>query len=148
VELLGREQDRHALPSGLGNESGLGAGRCRQDQTGTDLEPVHRPLRVRTERNQGEQVLTNAPRPGPDSQVCRQKDDGGGVEANRHPSSLQGHRLKLRHILVDQLDIGASDCRIADFDDADGSLLAGYEGRHHTRVLRNSDRRHLIRGRS
>jgi len=72
--------------------------------------------------------LRGAARQGTHAQVGGQKDDCGGFEANRHPSSLQGHRLELRHILVDQLDIGAGDCRNSDLDYADCGLVVGDQG--------------------
>jgi hypothetical protein len=65
----------------------------------------------------------------------------GRLETDDHSSCPKRPRLKLHHILVDQLDTRAGSRRVADLDNRDGTLGEGGGGFHDGCVLRNSDRR-------
>jgi hypothetical protein len=69
------------------------------------------------------------------------EQDRGGLETDDHSSCPKWPRLKLRHILVDQLDTRAGSRRVADLDNRDGRSVCGGGGFQIGCVLRNSDRR-------
>jgi hypothetical protein len=69
------------------------------------------------------------------------KHDRSGIEANDHSSRSKRHRLKLHHILIEQLDACANDSGVADLDNGDRRLASGDERFHHVLALRISDRR-------
>jgi len=68
------------------------------------------------------------------------EQDRGGLETDDHASCSKWPRLKLHHILVDQLDTCGGGRRLADLDDRDGRLAYGGDGFHDGCVLRNSDK--------
>ena len=70
ANVLEREQDRNALPSGIGNKPRLRFRRRDHQQVGPDRQPVYRPCRGRAESDVGEQTLADA-RAGPHAKVRR-----------------------------------------------------------------------------
>jgi len=70
------------------------AGSAASINPGLTGKPVHRPVRVRAERDVGEQPLVDKGT-GPQATVGRVKHDRGGVEPDDHPSCPKRHGLQL-----------------------------------------------------
>jgi hypothetical protein len=127
-----------SFPSGIDNKPRLRFRRRDDQQAGPGRQPVYRPCRGRAERDVGEQTLAGA-RAGPHAKVRRMEHDCGGFETDDHSSCPKWPRLKLYHILIDQLDARAGGRGIADLDHPDCGRDNG--AFHDFYVLRNSDRR-------
>ena len=121
---FGVEQEGDALVACVDDEPGLGSRLGREHQPGENRQPIHRPLRMRSERDEGEQPFADA-RAGAYPSVGRVIDDRAGVETNDDPFGTQRHRRELHRIEVDQFHSCACACdrRVIDLDDRDRRLI-------------------------